>query len=62
MLTLDQCRKIEPGLQGLSDEELIEVRANLYRAAQLALEAWAKQHSGSKNPEWLLSNKVEGIR
>ena len=62
MISIEQCRKIDPRLNNLSDEEVIQVREELYQGAILALESWAKENSGSKNLEWLLLNKVEGIR
>jgi hypothetical protein len=37
-LTLEQCRKVDPKLKALSDEELSEVRDDLYELAQLALD------------------------
>ena len=62
MLSVEQCRKIHPPLEELSDEEVILIRENLYEGAQLALEAWVKKNSGSKNLEWLLPKLEEGIR
>ena len=62
MLSVEQCRKIHPPLEKLSDEEVILIRENLYEGAQLALEAWVKKNSGSKNLEWLLPKFEEGIR
>lgn len=62
MISLEQCRTIDPRLKELSDEEVIRIRENLYEGAQLALESWAKNNSGSKNLEWLLSKTEEGIR
>lgn len=54
MLSLEQCRKIDPELKNLSDEELLEVRDLLYQMGQLAFDNWAKEKWGSKSPEWLL--------
>ncbi len=61
MLSVTQCQTIAPQLKELSEEEVIKIRENLYEGAQLALEAWAKKNSGSKNLEWLLLNKSKSI-
>lgn len=61
MLSLEQCRKLCPSLVGLSEEEVVKIRDNLYEGAQLALESWAKKKSGSKNLEWLLPKNTESI-
>ncbi len=57
MLSLEQCRKIDPVLNNLPDEEVIQIRENLYEAARLSLESWVKKNEGSKNPLWLLPNE-----
>lgn len=62
MLSLEQCRKIDPNLEKLSDEEVVLIRENLYEGAQLALESWVKKNSGSKNLEWLLPILEEEIK
>lgn len=61
MLSLEQCRKLCPSLNNLSDEEVVKIRDNLCEGAQLALESWVKKNKGSKNLEWLLPNKTESI-
>lgn len=50
MLTLKQCRKIDPSLDYLSDEELLLVRDQLYELSQLAFEEWWAKKQSSKNP------------
>ncbi len=40
MISLEQCRKIEPSLNGLSDEELTEVRNALYELGNIAFKTW----------------------
>lgn len=42
MLSLDQCRKIDPSLANLPDEELLKLRADLYDLGAIALETWFK--------------------
>jgi hypothetical protein len=61
MLSIEQCQKLCPSLQNLSDKEVGLVRENLYEGAQLALESWIKENSGSKNLDWLLSKVKEDI-
>lgn len=43
MLSLEQCRQIDPTLLDLSDEKLSEVRGALYKLAKLALSAYLKK-------------------
>ena len=50
MITLDELRQIEPALKNTSDEELTKIRNLLYGQAQLAIECWLEDKSGSKNP------------
>lgn len=40
MMSLDQCRKVDPSLNGLSDEELTEVRNALYELGNIAFKTW----------------------
>lgn len=47
MLSLEKCRQLAPNLKDLPEKEALEIVANLYEMAQLALEAW---EGGSKNP------------
>jgi len=56
MLTLEQCRKIEPKLNGLPDEEVLDIVKDMYGLGQLAFEKWVKEKGVSKNPEWVLPN------
>jgi len=62
MLSLEQCRKICPSLENLSDEEVLKIRENLYDGGSLALESWVKKNGGSKNLEWLLPIVEKDIR
>lgn len=51
MLTLDQCRKLlPPGLVTITDEELIEIRNQLYTLGSLGLESFLKQSGSTGSP------------
>lgn len=39
MLTLEQCRRIDPDLANLPDEELLALRDKLYAVANVALDS-----------------------
>lgn len=53
-------RKIDPGLAGLSEADLEEIRAALYDTAQLAFEVyWSKKH-GSKHPVGSFTPTADG--
>lgn len=57
MLSLEQCRKIDPSLKELSDEELLQVCDDLYGLGKLALDNFARvmrKNEGSKNPQRVL--------
>lgn len=60
MLSLEECRKIEPATASLSDEELLQIRDDYAMVAQLAFDAWLKK-SGSKNPEKVLPHQPQGV-
>ena len=49
MLTIEQCRKIQPELEDLSDEEVLELVEDMRGLAQLAFEKCNKEN-GSNNP------------
>lgn len=49
MISLDQIRKLEPGLKNASDEEVAQIRERLYEMAQLSFESWMDEN-GSKIP------------
>ena len=53
MLTIEECKTIDPSLAGLSDQQIIEIRDALYLAGKLALQHF-NDHSVSKNPNWLM--------
>lgn len=50
MLSLKQCKKIDPALKDLSDEELQKILAALYELGSITFDIWARRR-GSKNPE-----------
>jgi hypothetical protein len=50
MLTLEQCRQIDPELKKLSDEELTKVREALYKLGQIIFDDWITEKRGSKYP------------
>ena len=50
MLTPDQCRRIDPSLDSLSDEEIGVVLDRLYLLGELAHDFWVAENSSSKNP------------
>ena len=50
MISLDECRKIQPELADLPDEEVSKIRELLYGLGQLVFETWNEEKSGSKNP------------
>ena len=50
MITFDELKRIEPALREKSDEELTVIRNLLYGQAQLAIESFIEDKSGSKNP------------
>jgi hypothetical protein len=62
MLSKEKFQQIEPSLKKLSEEESVEVIESLYEMAELALENWVKEKSGSKNLEWLLLDKNKDIK
>jgi hypothetical protein len=43
MLSLDHLRNIDPELQGLSDDNVRDIRARLYALSELALDCWIKE-------------------
>lgn len=51
MLSLEALRKVDPdNTADLTDEELDEIRVNIYGVGQLIFEDWHDQKTGSKNP------------
>lgn len=50
MLSLEECRKIDPTLNELTDEQVREIRDALYEFGQLAIDLWLDAKGGSKNP------------
>ena len=43
MISLEQCRKIDPSLGNLTDEELTEVRNALYELGNIAFKTWGNK-------------------
>lgn len=50
MISLELLREVEPKLRYKSDDELIVIRNLLYSLAQLTLETYLEEKSGSKFP------------
>lgn len=50
MLSIEQCRKVDPAIKDLPDEEVARLRDALYGFGQLAFEVWQSEKFGSKNP------------
>jgi len=50
MISLDECRKLEPDLMKLSDEEVTKIRNLMYGLGQLIYETWDEEISDSKIP------------
>ena len=48
MITIEELKKLEPMLVGKTDEEVTVIRNLLYQAANLALENFFEDKSGSK--------------
>ncbi len=63
MLSLEQCRQIEPDLEKVSDEEVTRIRNLLYGLGQLAYETWdndrVDEKNDSKSPLGLLTPQPE---
>ena len=64
MLSLSQCRKIDPSLNNLTDEELSETIGSLYELGGLIFDDWVENGGGSKYPVRVLqmlkeSNKIK---
>lgn len=62
MAPLEEYRKLYPPLENLPDEEVAKTREVIYAMAQLALENWEREKSGSKNLNWFLPQSEEDIR
>lgn len=62
MVSLEELRKLCPALENLPDEEVAKARETIYAMAQLALENWEREKSGSKNLNWFLPPSEEDIR
>jgi hypothetical protein len=49
MLSVEQARKIEPELEDLKDEEVLEVLNDFYGFGQLSFEKWQKERFQKSN-------------
>ena len=47
MLTLEQCRRIDPDLANLPDEELLALRDKLYAVANVALDSLGRHEASN---------------
>lgn len=47
MLTLEQCRRIDPDLANLPDEELLAFRDKLYAVANVALDSLGRHEASN---------------
>lgn len=54
-LSIQQLRKIDPRLEGLTDVEVEAISNDYYRAVELAFEIWLLKKFGSKDPLGLLT-------
>ena len=59
MITIEELKKLEPALVDKSDEEITVIRNLLYQGANLALENFFEDKSGSKNPVGSLTSSNE---
>ena len=59
MITIEELKKLEPSLVGKTDEEVTVVRNLLYQSANLALENFFEDKSGSKYPTGSLTSSNE---
>jgi hypothetical protein len=59
MISLEQCRQIEPDLEKLSDEEVTKVRNLLYGLGELVFETWDDKRNDSKKQRGLLTSSTE---
>jgi len=56
MLTLEECRHLDPTLKKLSDEELTKVRDALYELGRIIFDDWRSTNFGSNYPVGVLRN------
>lgn len=56
MLSIEECRKIDPSLSDCSDDQVREIRDALYELGLLAFNSWLKTRGGSKNPRGVLDH------
>lgn len=54
MFSLEKCKRIDPSLKRLTDEELTVIRNHLYGLAELALDDLIEKNSVSKTHERVL--------
>lgn len=61
MLSVEQLRKIDPDLNKLSDEEVLQVRDIFYDLGQIIYEDYSKKED-SKNPVGVLRGLEKGSK
>lgn len=49
MLSLEQCRRIDPDLASVPDEEIQAALGQLYEMAELAFEVWSSEKAAVPN-------------
>lgn len=59
MISLDECRKTQPELVEMSDEEVSKIRELMYGLGQLVFETWNEKKSDSKNPLGSLTDSTK---
>lgn len=51
MLSIEECRKLIPNSEELTDKEIEEIRKDCYDIGELAWDVWLlKQREGNKQP------------
>ena len=43
MISIEECRKLDPRLEKMSDEEVRKIRDSLYELGQLAFDTWLEE-------------------
>lgn len=55
MISLDELRHLEPTLADMNDEDLSEIRTELYALGQLAFDVWQREQTGSNYPQGVVT-------
>jgi hypothetical protein len=61
MISIEECRKIDPRLEALSDEQVTKIRDMLYQLGQLAFDTWI-ENSGSKLLRGISGLKMDNMQ